>query len=227
MAPDSPIKLIDFGLSERYNKNEKMNRACGTVYTAAPEVLTGSTYTTKTDVWSAGVCAFVLIGKEVPFMSDIEDMRDARQVEKLKAAKFVFSPLWAATSKPSREFVSTCLRRHPGSRWSSKEALEFLQGKWLPAIRESAAAKNPPLPPPPSSSSSFFSSPAPKAAPPAGGRRKRIDSVMMRSFTDFGNSSELKKKILMTMAYTMDKSELKVRAGKARKEGLPPPRALR
>ena len=91
------IKLIDFGLSDTYTKGQKMARACGTIYTAAPEVLLGSTYTTQTDVWSAGVVAFVLLCEECPFMRNLEDMRDPEMVQKLREAKLQVSPLHTFT----------------------------------------------------------------------------------------------------------------------------------
>ena len=36
-TPSAPVKLIDFGLSNKFTKGQKMLQACGTVYTAAPE----------------------------------------------------------------------------------------------------------------------------------------------------------------------------------------------
>jgi Ca2+-binding EF-hand superfamily protein len=195
-----------------------MSRACGTIYTAAPEVLMGTTYTTQTDVWSAGVCCWCLLIEDTPFMTEIEDMKDPAQVEKLKQARIEFThPRWTTVSKLGREFVAMSLRRHPGSRWVSKDALAHIEDKWLPTVQPSSDDP----PPAPSSSGgggggikSFFgsgsrkSSPAP-ASPPGTPRRKRINSIVVNSMKDFGGYGKLKKKILMTMAYTMDKSELK------------------
>lgn len=36
-TPSAQVKLIDFGLSNKFTKGQKMLQACGTVYTAAPE----------------------------------------------------------------------------------------------------------------------------------------------------------------------------------------------
>lgn len=57
-AKDAEIKLIDFGLSQRFAKDEHLKDQVGTVYTMAPELLAGD-YDEKCDVWSVGVVAFV------------------------------------------------------------------------------------------------------------------------------------------------------------------------
>eukprot|EP00520_Triparma_pacifica_P020396 CAMPEP_0118637582 /NCGR_PEP_ID=MMETSP0785-20121206/3227_1 /TAXON_ID=91992 /ORGANISM="Bolidomonas pacifica, Strain CCMP 1866" /LENGTH=343 /DNA_ID=CAMNT_0006528773 /DNA_START=238 /DNA_END=1265 /DNA_ORIENTATION=- len=100
------IKLIDFGLSEKYNKNEKMTKACGTVYTAAPEVITGKSYTTQTDIWSLGVCTYVLLSTDFPFLRDHDELRDKAKLERLINAKYTFrTERWGRISKGGREFV--------------------------------------------------------------------------------------------------------------------------
>ncbi|GMH74892.1 hypothetical protein TrST_g665 [Triparma strigata] len=180
------IKLIDFGLSERYVQSSKMKKACGTIYTASPEVITGQTYTTQTDVWSAGVCLWCLLVGEVPFLKEMEDLQVPEKVEKLKKAQYTFKdPKWTQISSAGRSLISYCLRAHPGSRYTSKECLSHINDKWIPSL----------------------TSPPPSPSKPKTGR-KRINSVMLRSFENFSNSGALKKKILMTMAYTMEKSGL-------------------
>ena len=76
-SPNSPIKLIDFGLSAKFTKNVKMQKACGTLYTAAPELILGNGYTSQSDVWSAGCCAFVMLSNgDIPFLRDHGDLGD-------------------------------------------------------------------------------------------------------------------------------------------------------
>ncbi|CAM9314966.1 unnamed protein product, partial [Hapterophycus canaliculatus] len=77
-SSDDPlvVKLIDFGLSKVFTEGDKMRTACGTVYTMAPEVLTGAGYTQKADLWSAGVIAFVLLSGSFPFLKDEADLND-------------------------------------------------------------------------------------------------------------------------------------------------------
>ena len=60
------IKIIDFGLSKRYKKGEKLHNVAGTPYYMAPEVLEGD-YDNKCDVWSLGVLLYVLMSGYLPF----------------------------------------------------------------------------------------------------------------------------------------------------------------
>jgi calcium-dependent protein kinase len=60
------IKLIDFGLSTKFIKQDLVKGTVGTVYTMSPQVIEGS-YTSQSDLWSVGVVAFELLSGEKPF----------------------------------------------------------------------------------------------------------------------------------------------------------------
>ena len=64
--PDAEIKLIDFGLSRKYDIKEKMHTVLGTPYYVAPEVLKGC-YDERCDVWSIGCLAYIMLSGEPPF----------------------------------------------------------------------------------------------------------------------------------------------------------------
>lgn len=70
------IKLIDFGLARRYNPKEKLQVLFGTPEFVAPEVVNFDKVSSKTDMWSIGVIAYVLLSGLSPFMgdSDLETM---------------------------------------------------------------------------------------------------------------------------------------------------------
>ena len=59
-APGSLIKVIDFGTSQVFDPNSKMNQTYGTPYYIAPEILKGE-YNEKCDIWSCGVIMFILL----------------------------------------------------------------------------------------------------------------------------------------------------------------------
>ena len=79
---DSPIKIIDFGLSKIFgelkplmkgNKFEKniMSARVGTAYYMSPEVLQGN-YDSKCDIWSCGVILYILLCGYPPFDGETE-----------------------------------------------------------------------------------------------------------------------------------------------------------
>ena len=66
------VRLIDFGLSRRYNTHhrfgslKKLTSFVGTKHYVAPEVLNNS-YTHAADLWSIGVLAYALLSAKAPF----------------------------------------------------------------------------------------------------------------------------------------------------------------
>lgn len=237
---DSPIKLIDFGLSNKFTKGEKMLKACGTIYTAAPELLLGTGYTEQTDIWSIGIVTWVLLSKSYPFMKSIEEMKDEAKKEQLSNARYTFGKEWEdrKISKYGKEFVANCLRKHPGARWFASDALEYVEDQWIPYLESLApslldAEETNPAAAQSSSSPSgsdqsqsgnesgascngngvYETPPSPKRNPlerSVASTKKRIKmgSDVIEGMQNFAEHSELKKTILMTMAYTMDKSSL-------------------
>ena len=63
---DNQIKVIDFGTSQEFDPDKKMNQTYGTAYYIAPDVLIGD-YNEKCDVWSIGVLLYILLTGRPPF----------------------------------------------------------------------------------------------------------------------------------------------------------------
>lgn len=62
------IKIVDFGLSNTYVKDELLKTACGSPCYAAPEMIAGKKYDgTKVDTWSCGIILYALICGFLPF----------------------------------------------------------------------------------------------------------------------------------------------------------------
>jgi calcium-dependent protein kinase len=74
------IKLIDFGTSQPFANEEKMELVLGTAYYIAPEVLQGN-YDEKCDLWSIGVILYILLSGIPPFpgQTDEEIMQKVRK----------------------------------------------------------------------------------------------------------------------------------------------------
>jgi calcium-dependent protein kinase len=66
------IKVIDFGTSQKFDPNQKMNQTYGTPYYIAPEILQGE-YTERCDVWSCGVILYILLCGKPPFDGDTDE----------------------------------------------------------------------------------------------------------------------------------------------------------
>lgn len=62
------LKLIDFGLANFINPYQHLGTFCGSLYFAAPEVLSAKKYIgPEVDLWSIGVVLYVLVTGRVPF----------------------------------------------------------------------------------------------------------------------------------------------------------------
>lgn len=62
------IKIVDFGLSNTFSKNEFLKTACGSPCYAAPEMIAGLKYQgDSVDLWSCGVILYALVCGFLPF----------------------------------------------------------------------------------------------------------------------------------------------------------------
>ena len=87
ISNDGAIKLIDFGLSNLYNKSDHLNTFCGSLYFAAPELLRAQPYIgPEIDIWSFGVILYVLVCGKVPF----DDENSSVLHDKIKRGKVYY-----------------------------------------------------------------------------------------------------------------------------------------
>ena len=110
--PDSPIKIIDFGLSKifgeirplmRGNKIEKntIGSRLGTAYYSSPEVLQGN-YDNKCDIWSCGVILYIMLCGYPPF-----DGENEQDIFKAISRKKFFFPEdeWKSISDDAKDLI--------------------------------------------------------------------------------------------------------------------------
>jgi calcium-dependent protein kinase len=69
---NSPLILIDFGLSKHFSPNERLTQKVGSCYYTAPEVLNGN-YDHRCDVWSLGVLCYMLLSGKVVYPSALPE----------------------------------------------------------------------------------------------------------------------------------------------------------
>lgn len=68
------IKIGDFGVSETItSKTQILKEKCGTPVFLAPEIISQDSFLgPPVDVWSAGICLWLLVNGRVPFVSPCE-----------------------------------------------------------------------------------------------------------------------------------------------------------
>ena len=92
LAIDSfEFKLGDLGLAKTVNRETQLHETmCGTPLNMAPEVLKGSLYDQKADVWSLGTVLFQMLVGEYPFVGrDFDELKRNIQLGVYKVPKHV------------------------------------------------------------------------------------------------------------------------------------------
>lgn len=116
------IKIIDFGLSNLYMPNHLLKTYCGSLYFAAPELLSAKPYVgPEVDVWSFGVVLYVLVCGKVPF----DDPVVSALHEKIKKGHVEY-PLFL--SKDCISLLSRMLVVDPTKRAT---LAEIIQHPWM------------------------------------------------------------------------------------------------
>ena len=86
----------------------------------SPETMQGH-YTTKSDIWSIGVCLFMMLSNgEKPF----EGKTPKQLVAKVLIGDVQFEgPMWESISQESKSFIKTLLRVDPNDRVTAYKAM--------------------------------------------------------------------------------------------------------
>ena len=122
-SPNSPIKVIDFGMSKICDPNDIMFERVGTAYYIAPEVLEGM-YDEKCDIWSAGVILYILLCGYPCFNGETDD----QIYKQIKKKKFDFpSPEWDIISDKAKNLIKKMLT----DSTERISAEEVLKAPWL------------------------------------------------------------------------------------------------
>lgn len=116
---NSPVKLIDFGISVKFEKDTKLKDKTGTVLYIAPEVISGN-YDEKCDIWSCAVLLYMMLCGQPPFYGNSRKEVMAR----IKKGKFQFkSKIWNVISSEAKSLITYMLVIDPQQRPSCREVL--------------------------------------------------------------------------------------------------------
>ena len=114
------LKLVDFGLSNTYEKDELVRTACGSPCYAAPEMISGKDYEGfYSDLWSCGVVLYCMLVGRLPF--DDEDIK--KLYHNIKMANYVMPNFLShyaqdilrkiLVTNPKKRIKLEELKRHP------------------------------------------------------------------------------------------------------------------
>jgi calcium-dependent protein kinase len=113
------LKLIDFGFSEMVDPGKKISGSMGTLAYVAPEVLSGSC-TSQCDMWSLGICGFVMLAGYMPFSGDEAEV----MVSNIQLGRYTMkSDRWDKISTEAKDFISSLLQVDPQQRLTADQAL--------------------------------------------------------------------------------------------------------
>lgn len=124
---DLSIKIADFGFAKKTHElaggieeNQSLDTQCGTPGYVAPEILSQKPYGPPVDVWSMGVCVYILLGGYPPFYHEKQN----ELFKLIKKAKFQFhEKYWKHISKEAQDFISSMLVVSPDERLTCEQLL--------------------------------------------------------------------------------------------------------
>jgi len=122
------IKIIDFGQALEVGEEDsiELSRLAGTIEFMAPEVMNCKSASTRTDMWSVGVVAYMLLSGGVsPFYSGSRYRTMARS---LSCEYTLDIPEMSRTSEEAKELIRQLLLVESSERMSASECL---QHPWL------------------------------------------------------------------------------------------------
>ena len=114
-------KLTDFGISKVIGNDEYLNDGIGTLRFSAPEILNGNPYNKQIDIWSFGVCIYLLFCGEYPFEDEDKNLTTKRILyEELKFT----SEIWSTASESFKNLIIGCLEKDPKKRLTISKVLK-------------------------------------------------------------------------------------------------------
>lgn len=133
---DSAIKIADFGFAKKASTPNSLTTQCGTPGYVAPEILEGTPYDTKADMWSLGVIVYILLGGYPPFI----EQNQRELFRKIRKGQYEFhEEYWGQVSSEAKDLISSLLTVNPSQRLSAEESLTNI---WICGDDEMLAGKD-------------------------------------------------------------------------------------
>jgi calcium/calmodulin-dependent protein kinase I len=122
---DSAVKIADFGFAKKVYAPNSLTTQCGTPGYVAPEILEGTAYDERADMWSVGVILYILLGGYPPFIESTQ--RDL--FRKIRKGDYEFhEEYWGTVSSEAKELISSLLTVSCTDRLTAQQAL---QNSWI------------------------------------------------------------------------------------------------
>merc|ERR1719343_1910097 len=121
------LKIIDFGLSCKFEPGQILTTKAGTPYYVAPQVLAGK-YDQLSDLWSCGVIMYVMLCGYPPFFGE----SDAEVLSKVRLGNFSFNQAdWKNVSEDAKNLIRMLLKMNPRDRYTAEQSLnhEWIKNK--------------------------------------------------------------------------------------------------
>ena len=119
------VKIADFGLSVRYEKNCNLTERVGTCLWMAPEVIKTQKYTTKADVYSYGIIMWEVCTREIPY--DYCSYENILYRVSYKKERPNLSRLPNDTPKEFEELMQKCWEHDPNLRPDFDAIIEIIK----------------------------------------------------------------------------------------------------
>lgn len=132
---DSTVKIADFGFAKKVQEQNSLTTQCGTPGYVAPEILEGTPYDERADMWSVGVILYILLGGYPPFIEN--NQRDL--FRKIRRGEYEFhEEYWGTVSAEAKELISSLLTVESSKRL---DAIQALENSWIRGDDASLAKK--------------------------------------------------------------------------------------